>query len=715
MKVGIILFPGSNCAEDCKVFFEKKNNYCFYIWHKEDDISKYDLDILVIPGGFAFGDRDYINATDNTYKINPGKMALNSPVCDIIKDAHMSKIPILGICNGFQILTKMGLLPGKLLLNNNKKFTCKKVECKIESSDIPELKNKLINIDVANSYGRYYIENYELENMIANNQILLTYQDPEYNNINGSINNIAGIYDKSHLVIGMMPHPERDFNEEYIYKILTQLVNNNMFNRNIKSLMHSEHISYKSTKKYLRELYTDGAHVIQGPGENAGIVHLDGDYCLAIRIESHNHPTFIDPYNGASTGVGGILRDIFTMGARPIGILDFLRFGVDDNSKYLLNETVKGIADYGNCFGVANIGGDCFKDRIYNKNPIVNVACLGLVKKSNIIYGNALNEGDLMVYVGAKTGNEGINGAAMASDTFKSDQNINQLKKNIQIGDAFLEKLLLESCLEIIENKLVEGMQDMGAGGVLCATLEVIQRGREKTGKNLGCSIIVDNIPSKYDMSPCDKLISESQERMLLIVKCENKDKIFDIFNKWDLEAALIGEVNNLGNYTVFDKDENIIYNKSVNDFDTIYEDWKLTKVIWPETKLNEICDNTLWNTYDSTIGLRTLEHNRGNINYSIIDIYEINKKVIVSWGTDFDTCYKTIKEKEFNPLGLVNCLNYGHPNNSMGEMVNFLHSLNDSCITNKVPVLGGNVSLYNATDDVSINPTPIIVMIGIN
>ena len=715
MKVGIVLFPGSNCAEDSKVYFGNKNNQCFYIWHKDDDITKYDMDLLIIPGGFAFGDRDYQNATDNKYDINPGKMAIESPVSEIILEAHKKEIPILGICNGFQILTKMGLLPGKLLLNNNQKFTCETIVCKIKSNIIPELKDNIINIDVANSYGKYDIDQNQLKPLIDNDQILLKYVSGDYKTKNGSMNNIAGVCDKSHLVFGMMPHPERNSDDDTIYQIISKIVNQNMMSRSIKNLMFSEHISYKSTKKYLKKLYTDGSHVIQGPGENAGIVHLDGDYCLAIRIESHNHPTFIDPFNGASTGVGGILRDIFTMGARPIGILDFLRFGVDENSDNLLKETVKGIADYGNCFGVANLGGDCYKSDIYNTNPIVNVACLGLMKKSNIVYGNALSEGEVLIYVGAKTGNEGVNGAAMASDTFKSGQNLSSLKKNIQIGDAFLEKLLLESCLEIINSGLVVGMQDMGAGGVLCSTLEVILRGRDKTNKNLGCDIFVDMIPSKYEMDKSHKLISESQERMLLVVKKENTSEVFDIFEKWNLESAIIGEVNNSGIYKVIGQNESHIYSKPIQDFDSIQEDWDLNDFTPRRTEFSEIKNPELWNTYDSTIGLRSSEIHRGSNNHSIIDIYEINKKLIISWGSDFEICYNTIKNKNFKPLGLVNCLNYGHPNDSMGSMVEFLDKLNDSCKKNEVPVLGGNVSLYNATDNVSINPTPILVMIGIN
>ena len=242
-------------------------------------------------------------------------------------------------------------------------------------------------------------------------------------------------------------------------------------------------------------IHTKEDWVVQGPGENAGIVNIgtaaDGtEYCIAIRIESHNHPTYINPFEGAATGVGGILRDIFTMGARPIGILDFLRFGTDENSDRLLNEAINGISYYGNCIGVPNLGGDLYIHESYNTNPLVNVGCLGIVKKDNIIYGNALHENSFLIYVGSKTGNEGINGAAMASKTFENEEISEELQGNVQKSDPFLEKLLLEACCEISEKKLVEGMQDMGAGGLLCASLEVVKRGQEKTNKNIGCTLL---------------------------------------------------------------------------------------------------------------------------------------------------------------------------------------------------------------------------------
>lgn len=716
MRVAIVLFPGSNCAQDMELFFKSKGNDVFYIWHKEDDINKFSFDILIIPGGFTFGDRLYKKATDN-YIVDPGSMATKSPVCKIIRDANEQKIPIIGVCNGFQILTNLNLLPGNLYRNSAEKFICKKINCEIM---LKTHKGKEIEIDVANEYGNYFIEQDDYTKLVNNDQIIMCYKDECYKNQNGSKYNIAGVCNVHHNIFGMMPHFERNMSENnLLYDILMEKINNkySVIENSIETLMFSEHISYKSTKKYLRNLYVEGPYVVQGPGENAGIVDIGDGYCIAIRIESHNHPTFIDPYRGASTGVGGILRDIFTMGARPIGILDFLRFGNDDNSKYLLNNTVSGISDYGNCFGVANVGGECIIDPMYNTNPLVNVACLGLVKKDEIIYGNALNQGSLLIYVGSKTGNEGVNGAAMASQSFDDNMDKEKMKDNIQTGDPFLEKLLLEACMEITENKLAEGMQDMGAGGVLCATLEVIERGRTKTGNNFGCEIFVDKIPTKHNMINVDKLISESQERMLIVSTPKNRDSIFSIFEKWDLEYSVIGEVNNSGRYVVKTDNDVIIYNKDISKFEGVTEDWPTIDFDYQEVNEQHITHSSIWEVYDSTIGNRTLENNRTreNFNYSILNIHENNKKLMISWATNFDDCYNTIVQNKYIPLGLVNCLNYGHPNDSMGALKTFLEELTVKCKEKNVPVLGGNVSLYNATNDRSINPCPILVMIGIN
>ena len=712
MRVGIVVYPGSNCIEETKRYFPNS----FYIWHTTEILND-DIDLLVIPGGFAFGDREYNKATE-TYQINPGVMAKNSPVSKVILEAARDKIPILGICNGFQILIQLGLLPGRLTLNANKRFTCKLVNCKLDGIFKKKLSDATLKLDVANSFGNYVPEDYE--ELEKNDRIFLRYRDEIYNQENGSYENIAGICNEDFTVFGMMPHPERIIHlnlfKDILYTIISKNNRRTKLEEDIKSLMNSEHISYKSTRKFLKNLYTRGRHVIQGPGENAGIVDVGGGYGVAIRIESHNHPVFIDPYNGAATGVGGIIRDIFTMGARPIGLLDFQRFGRDENSDRLLKESVRGIADYGNCIGIPNIGGDCYRESTYSKNPLVNICCLGLVKKEKIVYGRVKNIGDYLIYVGSKTGTDGINGAKMASQTFSDDTDLEELKNNIQKGDPFLEKLLLEACLEITEQKLAEGMQDMGAGGLLCSSLEMVQRGRSRYQQDFGCEINIDSIPGKSGVNGTDKLISESQERMLLAVKEVNISRVFEIFKKWDLEYHCVGTVNYSGKYIVVNNNDKILFSENMKDFDDPTQNWELKNLDMDGYKSNRVLETgtDLWTNYDSTVGGRTTTLGRGTDNVSILQLYEIEKRLVVTWGETFETCYKKMKEEGARPLGLVNCLNYGHPGETLGDMADFLKDLTIKCKEFELPVLGGNVSLYNATEDVSIRPTPILVMIGI-
>ena len=339
MKIGIIRYPGSNCDYDALKYF--KNS--IFIWHTETVLP--NIDVLIIPGGFAFGDRYYEKATSE-YIISPGQMAIESPVTKIILEAAEKNIIIFGICNGFQILTKLKLLPGILQKNNSNKFECRQISCEINMFE-----NKYTEkLWIANSYGKYYVNNKEFLELEENNQIFLKYQDYS----NGSVGDIGGVCNINKNIYGIMPHPERCTN--YIFnKQFFIFIYDLYFKNKINNLMESEHVSYKSTRKYLKTLLTYSDKVIQGPGENAGIVDIGDGYCIALRIESHNHPIFIDPYQGAATGVGGILRDIFTMGARPIAILDFLRFGNDTNSSDLLEKTIHGISDYGNCIGVPNI------------------------------------------------------------------------------------------------------------------------------------------------------------------------------------------------------------------------------------------------------------------------------------------------------------------------------------------------------------------------
>ena len=713
-KVGIIRYPCSNCDLETSRYFKINNeSECIFIWHKETDVSLLDnMDLLVLPGGFAFGDRIYNKATEN-YVISPGTMALESPVSVLINEAVKRNIAILGICNGFQILTQMNLLPGKLLLNDCKKFVCKKVKCNVRYKDL----SKNTELYIANSYGKY--ENKEELN--DDECYFLKYED-------GSVAGVCNIQQK---IFGMMPHPERnnqDF-KEIFYKMLyyeetsKDLCYQLIFDKSIKELMFSEHISYKTSKKYLRNLHTKEPWVVQGPGENAGIVDIgkssDGtEYCIAIRIESHNHPTFINPFEGAATGVGGILRDIFTMGARPIGILDFLRFGTDNNSEKLLYEAIEGISYYGNCIGVPNIGGDLYLHASYNTNPLVNVGCLGIVKKENIIYGNVDGYNNYLIYVGSKTGNEGINGAAMASNTFIDATITEELKDNVQKSDPYLEKLLLEACCEISENNYAVGMQDMGAGGLLCASLEVVKRGIEKTGiNNLGCDIHLDTIPIKYEMELNNILISESQERMLIVAKRENLINISRIFKKWDLEHSIIGQTTDSGLYRVYNE-KKIIYSDNISNLDSP-EDYinipekRMCNINYTEPM--KINNPELWSIYDSTVGNRTLKGPDKPGNYAILDIYEVNKQLILTWGEKFDICYEKMKLFEnVKPLCIVNCLNFGDPKYSLYDLKETINDLSLKCKKYNIPVVGGNVSLYNTTQASSIRPTPILLMMGI-
>ena len=713
INVGIIRYPGSNCdLETFRYFNFNDENKCFFIWHKETDFSLLnDLDLLVLPGGFAFGDRIYNKATEN-YIISPGTMALQSPVSILIQEAVNRNIAILGICNGFQILTQMNLLPGKLLLNDCKKFVCKKVKCNISYETIQDS----TELYIANSYGKY-INNEKLK---SDECYFLRYEDKS----------IAGVCNMKKKIFGMMPHPERnnlDFKNTFFQMLFyqEQIIEPNyqmIFDKSIKELMFSEHISYKTTKKYLRNLHTKEPWVVQGPGENAGIVDIgkspDGtEYCIAIRIESHNHPTFIDPFEGAATGVGGILRDIFTMGARPIGILDFLRFGVDTNSNHLLNKAIQGISYYGNCIGVPNIGGDLYLHPSYNTNPLVNVGCLGILKKENIIYGSVRNNNNYLIYVGSKTGNEGINGAAMASNTFANSNVSEELKSNVQKSDPFLEKLLLEACCEIADKKLADGMQDMGAGGMLCATLEVVKRGIEKTEiQDLGCEIYLDKVPTKYDMEFNNILISESQERMLIVANETNLPKINEIFEKWDLEYAVIGRTNNSSKYQVYYNNK-LLYSDNIFNLDSPEDYVNIPK---KNTQINhieptKIKNPNFWTMYDSTVGNRTLKGPDKPGHYAILDIYEVNKQLILTWGETFDKCYEKMKLFEnVKPLCIVNCLNYGDPKYSLYDLRETIIDLGSKCKLHNIPVVGGNVSLYNTTNTQSIRPTPILLMMGI-
>ncbi len=507
---------------------------------------------------------------------------------------------------------------------------------------------------------------------------------------------------------------------------------NNTIQEILAEAMSSEHTSYKSTKKYLKRLPVKGKYVLQGPGENAGIVDLDGEWALAFRAESHNHPSFIKPYHGAATGVGGILRDIFTMGARPIAVLDFLRFGTNVKAKGLLKDVVKGIADYGNCVGVPTVGGDLYFDETYNHSCLVNVAAFGLVKKKNIIYGHALTVGNDLIYVGARTGRDGVGGAQMASRNLDSANDA-----AVQNADPFLEKLLLEACGELAQTSWIEGMQDMGAAGLLCSTTEVVLRGRERVKTNLGSVVYLNKVPTKSSkMTPVELVLSESQERMLIVGKKQYRNKILALFKLWDLEAQVIGHITDDGKYTlVYDegKKKNITLPMKFTDiFPDLTENWELKE--WETQKSKHIHaspsqKSKIWHQYDWMVGVRTIKGPNEPGNYAVLDLPEIRKELVLSWSSDegisninptkgiyhaFDRCYSKLVRFKAKPLGLTNCLNYGHPKDSIGAFAETIEGLSERCKSHDVPVVGGNVSLYNAYKNHSIKPTPILVMVGI-
>jgi len=687
MRIGVVRYPGSNCFDDTIRYFGRSN--CRELWYKETKIIR-DIDLLIIPGGFAFGDRCYKKATDE-YSYSPGEMAKESPISKTILYSYENNIKILGICNGFQILTHLNLLPGCLTENLSGKFESRLVKCNYTCNEI----QGSTEMYIANYFGNYQ------NDKINEDNIFLTYDS--FNN--GSIRNIAGIMNDEKTVFGMMPHPER--NSDFKDKLLQLIFHKDIIYQKINNLLCSEHISYKSTRRFLKELYTKGEHVIQGPGENAGIIDIGNGYCITIRIESHNHPTFKDAFEGAATGVGGIIRDIICMGGKPIALLDFLRFGNDDNSKNLLRDAISGIAYYGNTIGIPNVGGSLHTSDIYNKNPLVNVACLGIVKKDNIIYGNALNEGSLLILCGAKTGNEGVDSAIMASKQ-SDDHHVD----NMQKADAYLENLLLDAFTEISDLKVAEGCQDLGAGGILCATTEVIKRGRDRTDKNLGCNVHLENVSLKYDISDYSILASETQERMLLVSRPDNLKDLERILKKWDLEYNIIGEVTCNGFYNVY-KNNHLIYYDNFTDLKEEGNNLKLTSSK-SKYNINKVKDLSLWNSYDHSIGCRVIKGPDKPGHYSIIDIYENNTQCILTWGDSVCECNKRMVQLDARPLGIVNCLNFGDPKSCIGDFKESIETINAHCKELNIPVLGGNVSLYNSTDNQDIPPSIVILMIGI-
>jgi phosphoribosylformylglycinamidine synthase len=513
------------------------------------------------------------------------------------------------------------------------------------------------------------------------------------------------------------------------------------------SVMWSEHCSYKSSKVHLRKLPTRGPRVLQGPGENAGAVDIGDGLAAVFKIESHNHPSFIEPYQGAATGVGGILRDIFTMGARPIAILDSLRFGPPHEAKNrrLLEGVVAGIGGYGNAFGCPTVGGEVMFAECYRANPLVNAFCLGIVKADRIFKGRADGVGNTVFYVGAKTGRDGIHGATMASAEF--GEGSEEKRPTVQVGDPFMEKVLLEACLEALDTGAVVGIQDMGAAGLTCSTSEMGARA------GTGVEIDIARVPKRETgMTAYEVMLSESQERMLLVAEKGREQEIVDVFEKWDLHAEAIGTVTGDRRLRVFHEGrlEADVPNEALTDEAPVYErPWhppvnpaadEDVLALPPPADLAEALLRVLaapnvadkrWihRQYDSTVRTNTV---RGpGSDAGVVRVKGTKKALAISldgngrycWLDPFEGARLAVAEAARNvaclgavPIGATNCLNFGNPERPeiMGQLVRAIEGIADACAALSIPVTGGNVSLYNETDGRAIYPTPVLGVVGL-
>ncbi|MBI1911635.1 MAG: phosphoribosylformylglycinamidine synthase subunit PurL [Deltaproteobacteria bacterium] len=523
----------------------------------------------------------------------------------------------------------------------------------------------------------------------------------------------------------------------------------NMLELGIFSVMWSEHCSYKSSRMHLKNFPTKGKYVLQGPGENAGIVDIGGDLAVAFKMESHNHPSFIEPYQGAATGVGGILRDIFTMGARPIALLNSLRFGSFENSrtKYLVEGVVAGIAGYGNCIGVPTVGGEVYFNDSYNGNCLVNVMTAGLVKKDKIFKGKAAGIGNPVIYVGSKTGRDGIHGATMASDVF--GEGGEERRPTVQVGDPFAEKLLLEACLELFKTDYVVGIQDMGAAGLTSSSVEMASRG------NTGIELNIDAVPRREEgMTAYEIMLSESQERMLMVVRKGTEEDVKKIFRKWDLEAEVIGRViegNTIrfvegGKVTgeipvTFLTDDAPVYNRPIKrpewqdelnslDMESIAEPEDFNEALLKILASGNIASKEwIYRQYDHMV--RTDSVVCPGSDAAVVRIKGTDKALGLTVDCNSRYCYldpfiggeiavaeaaRNLVASGAKPIALTDCLNFGNPERPevMWQLKEAIDGIKEACIALGVPVIGGNVSLYNETSGISIHPTPTIGMVGI-
>ena len=515
----------------------------------------------------------------------------------------------------------------------------------------------------------------------------------------------------------------------------------------IFSAMWNEHCSYKSSRLHLKNLPTKGKKVIQGPGENAGVIDIEDGDAIVFKIESHNHPSFIEPYQGAATGVGGIMRDVFTMGARPIANLNSIHFGSTQHkkTKNLLRGVVHGIGGYGNCMGVPTIAGQTAFDSSYNGNILVNAMTLGLVKKDKIFYSKAAGLNKPVIYVGSKTGRDGIHGASMASASF--DEKIEEKKPTVQVGDPFTEKLLLEACLELMAGDSIIAIQDMGAAGLTSSSIEMASKG------NLGIELNLNKVPCRETkMSPYEIMLSESQERMLIVLESGKEDLAKKIFDKWNLDFAVIGKTTDTKNIELFFNNEkvaNIPVNTLVENSPMYDRKWKKSKLpkknkikkdIFSDLQIKDVLKKILsnpnicskewiWQQYDHTVMGDTIQKPGGDS--GVVRVHGTQKAIAATVDSSAVYCWahpmtggkQVVAESWRNlvsvgatPIAITNCLNFGSPENeeNMGEFVECVQGIGEACKYLNFPVVSGNVSFYNQTKEIGIKPTPSIGGVGL-
>jgi phosphoribosylformylglycinamidine synthase len=523
--------------------------------------------------------------------------------------------------------------------------------------------------------------------------------------------------------------------------------NPNLTELGITSALWSEHCSYKSSKVYLREFPTEGPHVLQGPGENAGVVDVGHGWVAVFKMESHNHPSFIEPYQGSMTGVGGILRDIFTMGARPIACMDSLRFGEIDapRMRFLIDGVVRGVGDYGNCVGIPTVGGETGFHRCYNGNILVNAFALGVAKRDQIFHARASGAGNPLLYVGSRTGRDGIHGASMASESFDAESE--KKRPTVQVGDPFTEKVLLEACLEAMRTGAIVAIQDMGAAGLTSSSFEMAGRG------GTGIRLRLDNVPLRQPgLTPYEMMLSESQERMVLVARKGREEELERVFRRWGLEVAEIGEVTETGRAVlewrgdvVADMpilpltEEAPVYRRAAEPPADLEARQRAPEVPQPEDLRGSLermlatpelaSKEWIWTQYDWSVRTNTVQGPGGDAAVLLLKgtpsglamTSDVNP--VYCWLDPRRGGMQAVAEAARNlacvgaePVGLTDCLNFGNPERPevSWQFREAIRGMSDACRAFGVPVISGNVSFYNETETHSIHPTPTVGMVGV-